>query len=80
MLFKPCLATLLVVGLIFLDNCPIVGGKAVGQPWDIDTDWSHRTSSTEEPSASRLDPKGTFFATQFYFRVRDVANFVGHSL
>ena len=71
--------TLLVLGLVFLDDCPNVSGRAVGQPWDVDTDWSYKTSSTEEPSASRLDPKGTF-VTQFYFRVRDVANFVRHSL
>ena len=79
MLFKPCLVTLLVLGLVFLDDCPNVGGRAVGQPWDVDTDWSYKTSSTDEPSASQLNPKGTF-VTQFDFRVRNVANFVRHSL
>ena len=78
-MFKPCLVTLLVLGLVFLDDCPNVGGRAIGKPWDVDTDWSYKTSSTDEPSASQLNPKGTF-VTQFYFRVRDVANFVKHSL
>ena len=52
--FKPSLVVLVMLGLVFLDDCPNV--RAVGRPWDVDKDWSYKT--TEEPGVVQLNPEG----------------------
>ena len=54
--FKPSLVVLVMLGLVFLDDCPNV--RAVGRPWDVDKDWSYKTSTTEETGVVQLNPDG----------------------
>ena len=54
--FKPSLMVLVMLGLVFLDDCPSV--RAVGLPWDVDKDWSYKTSTTEETGVVLLNPDG----------------------
>ena len=73
--FKPSLVVLVMLGLVFLYGCHYV--RAVGRPWDVDTDWSYKSSTTEEPGAVQLNPKGKQLR-RLKFRVQDVANLLAY--